>query len=219
MEARATDGPSDPSQGRRGLRRGDRTLAALDVGRPTQPRRKALLVGGRARLLWQTALGAAVLKVALPRVPRTRARRRLETRPGVQVQVDLAHILDVIVATLAVDLLALYMTLLHSRMDAFIWARSKNIRSCISCRFGGFERLGGVAATTPINGEAEEPSLPVEGVPAEQDGSLKGRRGLGRDSSDITGHCGHAEPRCEATDQLPGATDPVVCPSLRQGFS
>lgn len=85
--------------------------------------------------------------------PRIRARRRVETPPGAQVQVDWAHFPGVIVGNEAVDMLALHMVLSHSRKEAIVWARSKDMLSWISCHLGCFQRLGGVAATARIDNE------------------------------------------------------------------
>jgi transposase len=85
--------------------------------------------------------------------PRIRARRRVETPPGAQVQVDWAHFPGVIIGNEAVDMLALHMVLSHSRKEAIVWARSKDMLSWISCHLGCFQRLGGVAATARIDNE------------------------------------------------------------------
>lgn len=85
--------------------------------------------------------------------PRIRARRRVETPPGAQVQVDWAHFPGVIVGDEAVDMLALHMVLSHSRKEAIVWARSKDMLSWIWCHLGCFQRLGGVAATARIDNE------------------------------------------------------------------
>lgn len=91
-------------------------------------------------------------KQAYP-APRIRARRRVETPPGAQVQVDWAHFPGVIVGNEAVDLVALHMVLSHSRKEAIVWARSKDTLAWISCHLGCFQRLGGVAATARIDNE------------------------------------------------------------------
>ena len=85
--------------------------------------------------------------------PRIRARRRVETPPGAQVQIDWAHFPGVIIGNEAVDMLALHMVLSHSRKEAIVWARSKDMLSWISCHLGCFQRLGGVAATARIDNE------------------------------------------------------------------
>jgi transposase len=85
--------------------------------------------------------------------PRIRARRRVETPPGAQVQVDWAHFPGVIIGNEPVDMLALHMVLSHSRKEAIVWARSKDMLSWISCHLGCFRRLGGVAATARVDNE------------------------------------------------------------------
>ena len=85
--------------------------------------------------------------------PRIRARRRVETPPGAQVQVDWAHFPGVIIGNEAVDMLALHMVLSHSRKEAIVWARSKDMLAWITCHLGCFQRLGGVAATARIDNE------------------------------------------------------------------
>ncbi|MEM6943282.1 MAG: hypothetical protein AAF565_05960 [Pseudomonadota bacterium] len=45
------------------------------------------------------------------------------------------------------------MVLSHSRKEAIVWARSKDMLSWISYHLGGFARLGGVAATARIDNE------------------------------------------------------------------
>ncbi|MEO1600224.1 MAG: IS21 family transposase [Pseudomonadota bacterium] len=85
--------------------------------------------------------------------PRIRARRRVETPPGAQVQIDWAHFPSVILGDEAVDLVALHMVLSHSRKEAIVWARSKDMLSWTSCHLQCFQRLGGVAATARIDNE------------------------------------------------------------------
>lgn len=85
--------------------------------------------------------------------PRIRARRRVETPPGAQAQVDWAHFPGVTIGNESVDMLALHMVLSHSRKEAIVWARSKDMLSWISCHLGCFQRLGGVAATARIDNE------------------------------------------------------------------
>jgi len=85
--------------------------------------------------------------------PRIRARRRVETPPGAQVQVDWAHFPGVNIGNEAVDMLALHMVLSHSRKEAIVWARSRDMLSWVACHLGCFQRLGGVAATARIDNE------------------------------------------------------------------
>jgi transposase len=85
--------------------------------------------------------------------PRIRARRRVETPPGARAQIDWAHFPGVIVGTEPADLVALHMVLSHSRKEAIVWARSKDMPAWITCHLCCFQRLGGVAATARIDNE------------------------------------------------------------------
>ena len=73
--------------------------------------------------------------------PAIRARRRVETPPGAQVQVDWAHFGGVIIGAEAVDLVALHMVLSWSRKEAVVWARGKGMLSWLACHTACFERL------------------------------------------------------------------------------
>lgn len=85
--------------------------------------------------------------------PRVRARRRVETPPGAQAQVDWAEFRGVLIAGELVDLYALHMQLSHSRRRARVWSESKDQLAWQACHTGGFQRLGGVAATVRIDNE------------------------------------------------------------------
>jgi transposase len=85
--------------------------------------------------------------------PAVRARRRVETPPGAQAQVDWAHFPAVIVGDEAVDLVALHMVLSWSRQEAIVWARSKDMLAWLSCHTACFVRLGGVPATLRVDNE------------------------------------------------------------------
>jgi transposase len=85
--------------------------------------------------------------------PVIRARRRVETPPGAQAQVDWAHFPGVILGDEAVDLVALHMVLSWSRKEAIVWARSKDMLSWIACHTACFARLGGVPATVRVDNE------------------------------------------------------------------
>lgn len=85
--------------------------------------------------------------------PAIRARRRVETPPGAQVQVDWAHFGGVIIGAEAVDLVALHMVLSWSRKEAVVWARGKGMLSWLACHTACFERLGGVPATARVDNE------------------------------------------------------------------
>lgn len=85
--------------------------------------------------------------------PTVRARRRIETPPGAQAQVDWAHFPAVIVGDEAVDLVALHMVLSWSRQEAIVWARSKDMLAWLGCHTACFARLGGVPATLRVDNE------------------------------------------------------------------
>ena len=77
--------------------------------------------------------------------PAIRARRRVETPPGAQAQVDWAHFPGVVVGGEAVDLLAMHMVLSWSRAEAIVWSRGKDTLSWLACHTACLARLGGAA--------------------------------------------------------------------------
>ena len=85
--------------------------------------------------------------------PRVRARRRVETPPGAQGQVDWAEFRGVLIAGEALDLYALHMRLSHSRRGARIWSMQKDQLAWQACHVGAFRRLGGVPATLRVDNE------------------------------------------------------------------
>jgi transposase len=85
--------------------------------------------------------------------PRRRARRRVETPPGAQAQVDWAHWPRVLVGGRERDLLSFSMQLSHSRMDAMIWTTSKDQLSWQSAHNSSFRRLEGIPATVRVDNE------------------------------------------------------------------
>jgi transposase len=78
--------------------------------------------------------------------PRLRARRRVETPPGAQSQVDWAHFPDIVLAGERVDLLAFRMVLSHSRYACVVWSTSKDQLAWHRCHNEAFLRVGGVTA-------------------------------------------------------------------------
>ena len=86
-------------------------------------------------------------------VPVIRARRRVETPPGAQAQVDWAHFPGVMLGEEAVDLLAMHMVLSWSRREAIVWSRAKDMLSWLACHTACFARLGGVPATVRVDNE------------------------------------------------------------------
>lgn len=85
--------------------------------------------------------------------PAVGARRRVETPPGAQAQVDWAHFPGVIVGDEAVDLVALHMVASWSRQEAIVWARAKNMLAWLGCHTACFAWLGGVPATLRVDNE------------------------------------------------------------------
>ena len=85
--------------------------------------------------------------------PAVRARRRVETPPGAQAQVDWAHFPAVVVGGLARDLVALHMVLSWSRKAAIVWSETKDMLAWLGCHTACFRRLGGVPATVRVDNE------------------------------------------------------------------
>ena len=85
--------------------------------------------------------------------PAVRARRRVETPPGAQAQVDWAHFPAIVVGGIATDLVALHMVLSWSRKAAIVWSESKDMLAWLGCHTACFTRLGGVPATLRIDNE------------------------------------------------------------------
>src|SRR5215211_1969079 len=85
--------------------------------------------------------------------PAVRARRRVETPPGAQAQVDWAHFPGIVVGGVARDLVALHMVLSWSRKAAIVWSESKDMLAWLGCHTACFTQLGGVPATVRIDNE------------------------------------------------------------------
>ena len=83
--------------------------------------------------------------------PRRRSRRRVETPPGAQAQIDWAHYRGVILEGRRRDLYAFHHVLSHSRMPAIVWSDSMNLSSWLHCHNRAFERIGGVAACLRVD--------------------------------------------------------------------
>lgn len=83
--------------------------------------------------------------------PKIRSRRRVETPPGAQAQVDWVEFPGVTLGREAVDLVALIVTLSWSRKRAVVWARGKDMLSWQSCQIACLQRLGGVPAVLRID--------------------------------------------------------------------
>lgn len=85
--------------------------------------------------------------------PRLRARRRIETPPGAQSQVDWAHFPGVVVGGVQTDLFAFRMVLSHSRFSAVVWSHRKDQLAWHRCHNEAFRRVGGVTATVRVDNE------------------------------------------------------------------
>ncbi|HEX5108301.1 MAG TPA: IS21 family transposase [Vicinamibacterales bacterium] len=85
--------------------------------------------------------------------PAIRARRRVETPPGAQSQVDWAEHRGVWIGGELVDLYAFHMRLSHSRRGATVWSTGKDQLAWQQCHVGAFQRLGGVTATVRVDNE------------------------------------------------------------------
>ncbi len=96
----------------------------------------------------------AVLRYVRRRTPRPRMRphRRVEVRPGSQVQVDWFE-MPVHVDELGgvIKLHAFVMVLSFSRMWAVVWSRSQDMPSWIRCHNEAFGRLGGIPLSARID--------------------------------------------------------------------
>lgn len=85
--------------------------------------------------------------------PKLRARRRVETPPGAQAQVDWAEFRDVIVGGERVDLYALHFELSYSRYAAVVWSPRKDQLSWHHAHNECFRRIDGVPATLRVDNE------------------------------------------------------------------
>lgn len=85
--------------------------------------------------------------------PRLRARRRVETPPGAQAQVDWGHWPRVWLGGECVYLLAFSFQLSFSRMDALIWETSKDQLAWQRVHNESFRRIEGVPATVRVDNE------------------------------------------------------------------
>lgn len=83
--------------------------------------------------------------------PARRARRRVETPPGAQSQVDWGVFPGVVVAGQSMTLQAFHMVLSHSRMDAVVWMFRQDQLSWLAGHNGAFERLGGIPAVVRVD--------------------------------------------------------------------
>jgi transposase len=85
--------------------------------------------------------------------PKLRARRRVETPPGAQAQVDWAEFRGVIVGGERVDLYAFHLELSFSRYGVVVWSRRKDQLAWLHVHNEAFRRVDGVTATVRIDNE------------------------------------------------------------------
>lgn len=85
--------------------------------------------------------------------PPIRTRRRVETPPGAQAQVDWAHFPGVIIGGERVDLYAFYLVLSYSRIDVVVWSTRKDELAWLAVHNQALRRLGGVPAVIRVDNE------------------------------------------------------------------
>lgn len=83
--------------------------------------------------------------------PRQRARRRVETPPGAQGQVDWGTWPDMLIGGQRVTLQGFHLALSHSRRPAVIWSYSQDQLSWLWCHNRAFERLDGIPAVLRVD--------------------------------------------------------------------
>jgi transposase len=85
--------------------------------------------------------------------PKLRARRRVETPPGAQAQVDWAAFPGTLIGGRARDLLAFRLRLSHSRMSATVWSEAKDQLAWHHVHNEGLRRMDGVPAVIRVDNE------------------------------------------------------------------
>lgn len=83
--------------------------------------------------------------------PQRRARRRVETPPGAQAQVDWAVFPGISIGGAVKTLNAFHMTLSHSRRSVVVWSERQDQLSWLWCHNRALERLGGVPAVMRVD--------------------------------------------------------------------
>jgi transposase len=83
--------------------------------------------------------------------PPRRARRRVETPPGAQAQVDWAQFPRMVVAGEAVTLHAFHLVLSHSRFGAVVWMPAEDSLCWLAAHNAAFERIGGIPAVLRVD--------------------------------------------------------------------
>ena len=92
------------------------------------------------------------VRAKFPR-PKRRARRRVETPPGVQGQADWAVFPEILIAGRTQRMYAFHLQLSHSRFDAVVWSQRKDQLAWHQVHNDGFRRLEGVPATVRVDNE------------------------------------------------------------------
>lgn len=85
--------------------------------------------------------------------PRLRTRRRVETPPGAQAQVDWSAWPGIVVGGERLDLLALHLVLSWSRMEAVVWSLRKHLLAWLWAHNQVLRRIGGVPAVMRVDNE------------------------------------------------------------------
>jgi transposase len=85
--------------------------------------------------------------------PARRARRRIETPPGAQAQVDWAEWPGIRIGGASVYAYQFHLRLSHSRFGARVWSPRKDQLAWQHVHNEGFRRLGGIAATLRVDNE------------------------------------------------------------------
>lgn len=83
--------------------------------------------------------------------PPVRARRRVETPPGAQAQVDWAQFPRMTVAGEQVTLHAFHLVLSHSRYGAVVWMPAEDSLCWLAAHNAAFERVGGIPAVLRVD--------------------------------------------------------------------
>lgn len=83
--------------------------------------------------------------------PPKRARRRIETPPGAQAQVDWAQFPRMRIAGEEVSLHAFHLVLSHSRFGAVVWMPAEDSLCWLAAHNAAFERIGGIPAVLRVD--------------------------------------------------------------------
>ncbi len=83
--------------------------------------------------------------------PPRRARRRVETPPGVQAQADWASFPRLVIGGRQVQLHAFHLLLSHSRAEAIIWLPRQDQMCWLAAHNEAFRRLGGIPAVVRVD--------------------------------------------------------------------